>query len=283
MRQIRIPSPEWTMVPGTIRPPAVAGAFYPAEPRRLRDEVDRFLGWEPETAPLPKALVVPHAGYVYSGAVAASAYRLLRARAQRIRRVVLLGPCHRVALAGLAAPSTSAFATPLGEVCVDLEALAAVADLPQVVFSDAAHRAEHSLEVQLPFLQAVLADFRLAPFAVGSAAPQAVAEVLEALWGGPETLIVVSSDLSHYHPYREAREIDSASCRRIVAGHADLGPQEACGAHALNGLLLAARRHGLGISLLDCRNSGDTAGDRDHVVGYAAFALQGEHDPTKLS
>ncbi|MBK7898239.1 MAG: AmmeMemoRadiSam system protein B [Azonexus sp.] len=266
------------MVPGTIRPPAVAGAFYPAEPSRLRAEVEGFLASPPVSGPWPKALIVPHAGYVYSGAVAASAYRLLRSGGRRIRRVVLLGPCHRVALAGLAVPSTTSFATPLGAVCVDHEALAAVADLPQVVVSDAAHRAEHSLEVQLPFLQAVLGDFSLAPFAVGSASPQAVAEVLQRLWGGPETLIVVSSDLSHYHPYREAREIDGASCRRILAGGTDLGPQEACGAHALNGLLLAAGCHGLGISLLDCRNSGDTAGDRDRVVGYAAFALQADHE-----
>jgi len=257
------------------RPAAVAGAFYPSEPGPLAAIVDRFLaGVSSAPRDPPKALIVPHAGFIYSGSVAASAYATLRGRADIVERVVLLGPSHRVALAGLAASPATAFATPLGEVRVAVDALASVAHLPQVGFSEAPHQLEHSLEVQLPFLQRILTDFELAPFAVGDACDEDVAEVLDLLWGGDETLIVVSSDLSHYHDYASARALDAATSRAIVSG--DVGALDydsACGRVPVRGLLVSARRHGLRCELLDLRNSGDTAGDRDRVVGYGAYAF----------
>ena len=202
-----------------VRPAAVAGMFYPGDARALAAEVDDLLGGVEQTAPrlgFPKALVVPHAGYIYSGGVAARAYDELAAARGSVRRVVLLGPTHRVAVRGLAVPSAQAFATPLGQVRIDRDAIASVRDLPQVVVSDAAHALEHSLEVQLPFLQKMLGDFALAPFAVGTASVQEVAQVLERLWGGPETLIVISTDMSHYHAYEQARAIDGATLARIA-------------------------------------------------------------------
>ncbi len=263
-----------------LRPPAVAGAFYPGDRVRLAESLSRCLaaGGQPGAAPRPcalppKALVVPHAGYIYSGFTAGRAYALLKAFRATVRRVILLGPTHRVAVAGLAAPTAQAFATPLGAVPVDREAIAALADLPQVVVDDAVHAPEHSLEVQLPFLQTVLEDFRIVPLAVGHCAPNAVAQVLDRLWGGPETLIVLSTDLSHYLPQREAQRLDEATCRKILALEADIDPHEACGAQPLNGLLVAARRHALEIELLQRCTSGDTSGDLSRVVGYAAFAF----------
>lgn len=264
----------------TVRLPAVAGMFYPGSASDLAGEVEALLQAthvKPSPAhalaTVPKAIVAPHAGYVYSGQVAASVYSLLAPAAATIRRVVLLGPTHRVGVSGLALPSVSHFATPLGNVEIDAEAVAALADLQQVVVADPPHAQEHSLEVQLPFLQRVLSDFRLVPLAVGHATPEAVAQVLERLWGGPETLIVVSSDLSHYLPYAAAQEIDGTTAARIVAFDPTINHDEACGATPLNGLLLAARRHRLQASLIDLRNSGDTAGDRSRVVGYGSFAF----------
>lgn len=260
----------------SVRPAAVAGMFYPADPRILAAEVDDLLGSVEQVAPrlgYPKALIVPHAGYVYSGGVAAHAYDELAAARGRVRRVVLLGPTHRVAVRGLAVPGAGHFATPLGNVRIDTAALQAVRDLPQVVASDAAHAREHSLEVQLPFLQKMLGDFALVPFAVGAASVQEVAAVIERLWGGPETLVVISTDLSHYHPYETARAIDGATVERIAAFSTDLDHEEACGATPLNGLLLTARKKGLELKLLSACNSGDTAGGKGQVVGYSAFAL----------
>ena len=260
----------------TIRPAAVAGRFYPADALALKAEVDACLnasaspsaGLQP-----PKLLIVPHAGYVYSGIVAARAFALLAPAAATLRRVVLLGPAHRVHLRGLAAPTVDAFDTPLGRVPLDHAALDALRGLPQVVRADFAHALEHSLEVQLPFLQRVLAPgFTLVPLAVGEVNADAVADVLDRLWGGPETLIVISSDLSHYLPYARAQEVDRRTVERIGACATDLLTSEACGARALNGALVVARRRGLQPVLLDLRNSGDTAGDRERVVGYAAFA-----------
>jgi AmmeMemoRadiSam system protein B/AmmeMemoRadiSam system protein A len=222
----------------------------------------------------PKLLIVPHAGYVYSGPVAGRAYVHLARSAGRIARVVLLGPAHRVALRGLAVPTVDAFTTPLGSVAIDPQARDALADLPQVVADDRPHALEHSLEVQLPFLQTVLGNgFTLLPLAVGRATTDEVAEVIERLWGGDETVFVVSTDLSHYLPYEDACATDRTTVARIAALATDIDPHEACGAHALNGALAAARRHGLQAQLLDLRNSGDTAGDRRRVVGYAALAL----------
>jgi len=265
----------------SLRPAAVAGLFYPADPAQLGADIDAYLARaRPPAAAGPiKALIVPHAGYVYSAPIAATAYAALAPQAGRIRRVILLGPTHRVAVRGLAVPTVDSFATPLGPLPIDAEARQRIADLPQVVADDGAHALEHSLEVQLPFLQRLLGPFTLLPLAVGAASGEAVAQVLERLWGGEETLILVSSDLSHYQPYAEAERVDQATCARIAAARADLAPREACGAIPINGLLLAAARHGLRPRLLDRRNSGDTAGDRERVVGYAAFALEPDHAP----
>lgn len=260
-----------------IRPAAVAGMFYPGQADVLRREVTQLLAASRTGLPIcPKALIVPHAGYVYSGAVAASAYQPLQAWRQQIRRVVLLGPSHRQPLHGLALPEAEAFATPLGEIPIDHEGRAAIADLPQVCTDNRAHAFEHSLEVQLPFLQAVLDDFVLLPLAVGQAPPEDVAEVLERLWGGGETLVVVSSDLSHYLPYQTACTVDEQTCRHILACDHAIVPERACGAFPLNGLLLEAKRRGLRPVLLDLRNSGDTAGDKSRVVGYSAIAFYEE-------
>jgi AmmeMemoRadiSam system protein B/AmmeMemoRadiSam system protein A len=261
---------------GAVRPAAVAGMFYPGDPRALAAEVEDLLGGVEELEPrlgFPKALVVPHAGYIYSGPVAARAYDELGPARGIVKRVVLLGPVHRVPVRGLALPGATAFATPLGQVPVDLEALRAVRDMPQVQESDPAHALEHSLEVQLPFLQKVLGEFSLLPFAVGMASVEEVAQVIERLWGGPETLVVISTDMSHYHAYDEARRIDAATLARIEACATDIGHEEACGATPLNGMLALVKRRRLRVRRLAACNSGDTAGGRGRVVGYSSFAL----------
>jgi len=259
------------------RPAVVAGKFYPGAPSVLAADVRAFVAnaaaRDRGNAALPKALIVPHAGYVYSGAVAGSAYVRLAAGRGTIRRVVLLGPTHRVPVRGLALPAARSFATPLGEIEVDREAAAAALSLPCVCESDAAHAFEHSLEVQLPFLQQALGEFTIVPFAVGDATPREVADVIGLLWGGPETLIVVSSDLSHYHGYAEARAIDRVTADAVLALSPTLDHEQACGATPINGLLLCARERGMRPELLDLRNSGDTAGDKSRVVGYASFAF----------
>ncbi len=258
-----------------IRPPAVAGQFYPADPASLEALVRESFA-EARKAPLHpvKAMIVPHAGLIYSGPVAASAYQMLLPQADRIRRVVLLGPSHRVGFHGLAMTSADAYETPFGIVPIDKSALEEIQGLPQVHLLDEAHRYEHSLEVQLPFLQAVLGDFYLVPLVVGDATPEQVAEVLERLWGGDETLIVISSDLSHYHPYDEARMIDSETSKAILElDPSRIGYDNACGRNPVNGLLELARRHRLQPELVDLRNSGDTAGDKSQVVGYGAYVF----------
>jgi len=262
-----------------VRPPAVASLFYPGDARALAEEVSSYLDRTQE-APLapgfPKALIVPHAGFIYSGPVAASAYDRLRPARGIVRRVVILGPCHRVPVHGLALPRAKAFDTPLGRIPLDEETLASIRSMPQVVESAATHAEEHALEVQLPFLQRVLGEFSLVPLVVGDAAPEKVADVLERLWGGIETLIVISSDLSHYHSYEVAREIDDATVQAILGFDAGICHEQACGATPVAGMLIAAKRKGLAPKLLDCRNSGDTAGEKDRVVGYASFALASE-------
>jgi hypothetical protein len=254
-----------------VRPPAVAGTFYPAQPERLVESVDVLLGASAVDAAgvAPKALVIPHAGYIYSGSVAATAYARIRPVAGAIRRVVLLGPTHRVHLRGVAVPEAEVFDTPLGPVQIDTETLVR-AGLPR---SAAAHAREHSLEVQLPFLMRLLGQFRLVPIAVGEARPEEVAALIEAFWGGPETLVLISSDLSHYLSYTDARQTDARTADRIVALDAPILHEEACGATPINGLLLAARRRGLRPEMLDLRNSGDTAGGKGEVVGYGSFAF----------
>jgi MEMO1 family protein len=221
----------------------------------------------------PKALIVPHAGYIYSGTTAAQAYAQLVNVRQTIRRVVLLGPVHRVPVRGLALPGADFFATPLGEIEIDQDAVAAIKSLPQVVDSPAAHAQEHSLEVQLPFLQLALDNFKLLPLAVGDATPAEVAQVLDVLWGGDETLIVISSDLSHFLPYTTAQTVDRDTVQTMLNLQTNLNHQQACGATPVNGMLLAARRHQLQPRLLGLCNSGDTAGDKGRVVGYASLAF----------
>jgi AmmeMemoRadiSam system protein B len=260
----------------TSRPPAVAGTFYPDDPGELAAAVDGYLAGAgaPEPGPAPKALIVPHAGYVYSGPVAASAYARVRELRGRVERVVLAGPAHRVPVRSLAASSAASFRTPLGEVPLDREAVERVLELPQVEVLDRAHAPEHSLEVQLPFLQRALGTFTLVPLVVGDATLEDVAEVLEVLWGGPETLILISSDLSHYFDYPTARRFDAATTRAIEALDASgLGRESACGRVAIGGLLVVAERRGLRARALDLRNSGDTAGPRDQVVGYGAYSV----------
>jgi AmmeMemoRadiSam system protein B len=258
----------------SIRQPAVAGTFYPDRPEDLRGTLAALLDAAEAEGDAPKAIIAPHAGYIYSGPVAASAYALLRPARGRIRRVVLLGPAHRVGFAGLALPADEAFLTPLGQVSVDAEAAASLRDLPQVRIYDAPHSREHSLEVHLPFLQQVLGEFRLVPLVVGEASPGEVGEVIERLWGGSETLVVVSSDLSHYHDYLTAQRLDTATADAIDEFRfEDLAPERACGAAPVSGLLWVARQRGLSVRRLDLRNSGDTAGPRDQVVGYGAWAI----------
>ncbi len=262
----------------TTRQPAVAGAFYSGNSNVLAHDIKTLL--ESATPAVghthPKAIIVPHAGYIYSGQTAAIAYARLIPGRESIKRVILLGPVHRVPVRGLALPDVEAFSTPLGEIEIDQEAIASLAGLSQVVISRAAHGQEHSLEVQLPFLQTVLGDFKLVPLAVGDATPAEVAEVLDALWGGPETLIVISSDLSHYLPYGLAQSVDEATVQNILSMKSSLTHQQACGGTPVNGLILAARRHHLKPKLLDLCNSGDTAGDKDRVVGYASFIFTEE-------
>lgn len=268
-----------TLIHPVPRPPAVAGMFYPEAPAALAATVDQLLAAvETVDAPQPKVLIVPHAGYVYSGATAAMAYASLAPWRALIHRVILLGPTHRVAVNGLALPETAAFSTPLGEIKLDTEAIAQLAGLPQIIFSDHAHAEEHSLEVQLPFLQRTLERFSLVPLAVGRAASEAIAEVLDRLWGGPETLIIISSDLSHFLPYTAANQVDRATCERILQFDNHIQPDQACGAFPLNGLLLAARQRSLTAQLIYHCNSGDTAGDKQRVVGYAAFAFYEVND-----
>lgn len=259
----------------TVRTPAVAGMFYPADADELRTMVSNFLK---ETGTysgkVPKAIIAPHAGYIYSGPIAASVYARLTPARETISRVVLLGPSHRVPLRGLAASSMTSFATPLGKIPLDRQAIDEIISLPQVTVMDQAHAEEHSLEVQLPFLQEVLGDFSVIPLVVGDATPEQVGEVLEKLWGGEESLIVISSDLSHYQDYKTAQEMDHITSEAIE----NLRPEniryeQACGRIPVNGLLHLARARGMQAQTVDLRNSGDTAGPRNQVVGYGAYVF----------
>lgn len=259
----------------TIRPAAVAGYFYPSDSAELTQQIHDLLGQANYDTPAtqPKAIIVPHAGYVYSGAVAATAYHALTPWAEHIRRVIMLGPSHRFTLRGLALPDVEAFSTPLGDIAIDTEFCERIAHLPQVQVMPSCHTAEHSIEVQLPFLQSILPDFKLVPLVVGLASAQDVADVLEFAWGGPETLIVISSDLSHYLEYDSAKARDADTPSKIVNTDNHIGNQDACGAAPIRGLLLRAHELGLKGALLDYRNSGDTAGEKSRVVGYAAVTF----------
>ncbi|MCC5888770.1 MAG: AmmeMemoRadiSam system protein B [Gammaproteobacteria bacterium] len=259
----------------STRTPAVASLFYPGQAAALRQLVEELLAAAPgPTGQVPKVLVVPHAGYVYSGALAARAYGLLSGRRALIRRVVLLGPAHRVWVPGLALPASTGFATPLGEVPIDAELAAAVLALPGVTISDAAHAEEHSLEVQLPLLQTVLDDFTLLPLVVGGATPAQVASLLHQVWGTDETLIVISTDLSHFHELSTARRMDAGTAAAIESFAVDLHGEQACGAAALNGLLQLARQRGMRIERIGLATSADNVGSADRVVGYGAWWLE---------
>jgi AmmeMemoRadiSam system protein B len=256
-----------------VRDPAVAGQFYPDDAGQLAAVVATLLDEAGgRSAVAPKALIAPHAGYIYSGPVAATAYSQLLPFRDRYERVVLVGPCHRVPVAGMATSGADIFRTPLGDVPLDEEARTLLERHGVRVF-EATHKYEHGLEVHLPFLQSVLGQFSIVPILVGEASAQAVANVIDLLWDGPETLIVVSSDLSHYLDYEQATAIDAATCRAIENLDVSITHDAACGATPIRGLLLAAERHGLAVSTLDMRNSGDTSGDRDFVVGYGAWVF----------
>jgi len=257
------------------RPTAVAGTFYPGEGSALAREVASYMAGVPRREAIaPKAIIAPHAGYIYSGPIAASAYAEVEARRASVTRVVLAGPAHRAFVRGLAVPSARIFDSPLGPIPVDRDGMDALRALPFVEVSDRAHAFEHSLEVHLPFLQSTLDHFTLVPMVVGDAGPEDMARAFEAVWGGEETLVVVSSDLSHYLSYDAACRRDRLTAESILAFDARVDPEEACGAAPINGLLTVARRRGMAAELLDLRNSGDTAGDRERVVGYAAFAFR---------
>ncbi len=256
-----------------IRQPCVAGFFYPADPTVLHNTVHGLLN-SAKNHPInpPRAIIAPHAGYIYSGPIAATIYKTLLPLREKIRHVVLFGPAHRVPFRGVAATAMDYFATPLGKVTIDHAIIKNALKVPNVEIFEHAYDGEHSLEVQLPFLQSVLADFKLAPFVVGDADPNTVAQIIETLWGNPDTLFVISSDLSHYYDYDTATNLDTAASNAIV----HLQPQQikdnqACGRLPVKGLLLAAQKLGLKASLLDLRNSGDTAGDKQRVVGYGAY------------
>ncbi len=267
-----------------IREPAVAGLFYADNADKLRQSVDQYLHLDAATAgssncsgyieAIPKAIIVPHAGYVYSGSTAACAYRVLAPAASLIKRVVLLGPSHRVGFEGVAFCSSDFFRTPMGDVPVDQSSFVAISNIPGVCLMDSAHEQEHSLEVQLPFLQYLLTDFKLVPLVVGDASKATVAKVLNALWGDEKTLIVISSDLSHYHDYRTAQSIDEKTCQAIERLQPDdIGYDQACGRNPVKGLLSVAEQRHLRVKTLSLCNSGDTAGDKHRVVGYGAWAF----------
>ncbi len=258
----------------TVRTPAVAGMFYPGEANELRHTIREFLQKVEATSPVPKAIIAPHAGYVYSGPIAASVYARLKPARDTISKVVLLGPSHRVPLNGLAASGMHSFATPLGEIPVDRQALDEILTLPQVSVLEQAHANEHSLEVQLPFLQEVLGDFSVIPLVVGEATAEQVGEVLEKLWGDTETLIVISSDLSHYHDYQTAQKMDKLTSQAIEnLRPEDIHYEQACGRNPVKGLLHVARTRGMQAKTVDLRNSGDTAGPKNQVVGYGAYVF----------
>lgn len=261
-----------------VRPPAVAGVFYPEQPILLRELIAQQLAANRHESSRPKALIVPHAGYAYSAPIAASAYSTLRPYADSIRHVTLLGPAHRAALHDLALPGASAFATPLGDIPVDQDGITALRSLG-IGDNAASHALEHSLEVQLPFLQCTLHDFTILPVLAGHCTPERAAEILEQVWGRDDTLIIISSDLSHYEDYATASSLDQATLQQIVAGRLPLQTSQACGAIPVAGLMQCAGRHRLAARLLDYRNSGDTSGNRQQVVGYAAIAFsEDSHD-----
>jgi hypothetical protein len=262
-----------------IRYPAVAGQFYPGEAEQLKRSVEKYLAAAVRVADNvraneqpPKAIIAPHAGYIYSGPIAGTAFSYLAQANGDVKRAVLMGPAHWAATRGLATSAADAFATPLGRIAVDRDSNQAIESLKQVSVFEKAHTREHCLEVQLPFLQMLFSDIEIVPLVVGDASPTEVAEVLEDLWGGPETIVVVSSDLSHYHDYATATKLDRETSERIEAFQM-VSEGQACGRKAINGLLHLAKQRRMRVKTVDLRNSGDTAGPRDRVVGYGAYVF----------
>lgn len=257
------------------RAPAVAGSFYPADPATLIRMMADFLQEAKPSDKAPKAIIAPHAGYIYSGPVAGSAYARLKTVRDTITRVVLLGPSHRVAFQGLAVSSADSFTTPLGNIEIDKDAIDLLKDLPFVGYLDQAHALEHSLEVHLPFLQQMLSHFKLVPIVAGDASAHQVSQVIDKLWGGDETLIVISSDLSHYHDYATAQSLDRNTSDLIEhLRYQQLSSEAACGKVPVSGLLKVLQEKSLHIKTVDLRNSGDTAGDKYRVVGYGAYVVE---------
>ncbi len=257
------------------RSPAVAGTFYPENAQQLHQMLTHYLEDAKTEAKVPKAMIVPHAGYVYSGPIAASAYARLKQAKDLITRVVIIGPSHRVAFRGLAVSRADTFSTPLGKILVDQEAVETIARFSFVDYLEQAHTYEHSLEVHLPFLQATLTDFKIVPIVAGDATPEQVGQVIDTLWGGDETLIVISSDLSHYHDYATARQLDQATSQMIEhKKYEALEFESACGKVPVSGLLKVVRDKSLAITTIDLRSSGDTAGDKSRVVGYGAYVIE---------
>ncbi|MFT3694936.1 MAG: AmmeMemoRadiSam system protein B [Kofleriaceae bacterium] len=257
-----------------VRPAAVAGMFYPGSAGELRGTVEGLLAANTVAdSRRPKALIVPHAGYIYSGAVAAAGFARVRSFAETLTRIVVVSPAHRVYVEGLTWPGAAFLATPLGQIAVDVDAIHAI---PELVAHPQAHAKEHAIEVELPFIQLLAPNAKVIPIAASHCAPQLIGRVLEQLWGGPETLIVISSDLSHFHAYDDAHERDRRTAAKIIALDTGLEGEEACGCTGINGLAWVARKRHLRVEVIDLRNSGDTAGPRDEVVGYGAFALYEE-------
>jgi AmmeMemoRadiSam system protein B len=257
------------------RQPAVAGTFYPANPQQLQQIINRLLDNVQNQTFVPKAIIAPHAGLIYSGAIAASAYsRLLQAH-DTVTRVILIGPSHRVSFNGLAISKAESFSTPLGKIAIDFASVNKISSLPFVDYIEQAHIFEHCLEVQLPFLQIILDNFTIVPIVVGDASVEQVSSVLKMLWGGMETLIVISSDLSHYHDYETAQIIDQKTSENIESlQYEALNSESACGKIPVSGLLALAREKSLSVKTIDLRNSGDTAGDKNRVVGYGAYVIE---------
>lgn len=261
------------MISMNIRYPAVAGSFYDQSAQHLRSQLANWLKPQSALCHSIRALIVPHAGYLYSGETAARAYRHLKYQAEKIEKVILVGPSHRYYFQGCALPSAHYFATPLGKVAIDTQAIEKLEKIEDIEVSDQAHALEHCLEVQLPFLQTCLHQFTLLPLLTSNVSPATVANIIDDLWQPENTLLVVSSDLSHFHSYHEAQSIDKNTCSLIEHFEPSLTPEQACGSTGINALLLVAKKRGYQLTRIDLKNSGDTAGDKEKVVGYVSYLI----------
>ncbi len=262
----------------SLQAAAVAGMFYPGNPAQLAAGVDGSLAKAAPPRLSPKAVIAPHAGHVYSGDIAGAAYRLLAQRKGEIKRVVLLGPNHRMPVRGIALSPAEAWETPFGPLPVDRTARDSLARQPGFAVTPMPFVNEHSLEVHLPFIHRVLGKVEILPMLVGETTTEQASRTLDALWGGPETAIIISSDLSHYHDYETCRTKDEETASGIERLQQDICVGDrACGFHSIKGLIDQAQRRDLRVTALDVRNSGDTHGPRDRVVGYGSFAFEYAH------